>query len=203
MSLVYTRAWNEAPLGIQSPYNDIRLLGLLKTYPNRIVGSKASRALGRHLWFLSEHLVALAFFDDRVSSETKLKMVQNLQRPRLPDTPRRVQLTDITVEPRLENFVTERTSFFFDVLAEEGKAKAKTFMEKSPDQWEQDGSYTELRDRAARLKVVNDTAERGIALMQTYNQTLTKDETQKQLLLRIVAEHRKQIPQPTKSAIMS
>ena len=63
------------------------------------------------------------------------------------------------------------------MLAEEGKAKAKTFMEKSPDQWEQDGSYTELRDRVARLKVVNDTAERGIALMQKYNQTLTNDET--------------------------
>ena len=41
-------------------------------------------------------------------------------------------------------------------------------MEKSHDQWEQDGSY------AARLKVVNDTAERGIARIQKIQPNIDK-----------------------------
>ncbi|KAJ8400582.1 hypothetical protein AAFF_G00393510 [Aldrovandia affinis] len=58
------------------------------------VVSKASMAFCRHLWFLSEHLIARAFFDDRVTMETKEKMVGNLQCPRLPGPPRRLEITD-------------------------------------------------------------------------------------------------------------
>ena len=53
------------------------------------------------------------------------------------------------------------------------------------------------------LKVVNDTAERGIALIQSYNSALTKDETQKQYLLQLVSSHRKQFPAQTKAAVMN
>jgi len=52
------------------------------------------------------------------------------------------------------------------------------------------------------LKIVNDTAERGISLIQSYNRALTKDETQKQYLLGLVSRHRKQFPAVTKDALM-
>jgi len=43
------------------------------------------------------------------------------------------------------------------------------------------------------MKVVRDCAERGIALVEEYNSSLTKDEEQKQFLLRLVDLHRKQV----------
>ena len=39
------------------------------------------------------------------------------------------------------------------------------------------------------MRVVNDVAERGVALTQEYNQILTKDEEQKQILLLGVEDH--------------
>jgi hypothetical protein len=203
VSLIYIRHWNEAPLGIRAPYNDIELLSVLKEYPNQTLAVKASTAFCRHLWFLSEHLVATAFFDDRVTTETKERMVQNLQRPSLPGTPRRLKITDKVPDLKLEDLVTKRTSDFFDVLMTGGKAKSQSFLKKSPGQWADDPFFKELRDRCIQMKVVNDTAERGISLIQKYNETLTKDEEQKQLLLRLVAEHRKKLPTPSKATLMS
>ena len=49
--------------------------------------------------------------------------------------------------------------------------------------------------------MVNDLAERGVALMQEYNQLLTKDEDQKQALLQTVSEHRKKYPDAKKSTV--
>ena len=53
-----------------------------------------------------------------------------------------------------------------------------------------------------RLKVVNDSAERCVALIEAYNCSLTRDEDQLQYLqLQTVAAHRKSIPKPLKAAL--
>jgi len=49
--------------------------------------------------------------------------------------------------------------------------------------------------------VVNNTAERGISLIQSNNSAQTKDDTQKQYLLQLVSCHQQQFPAPTKGAI--
>ena len=53
------------------------------------------------------------------------------------------------------------------------------------------------------LKVVNDTAERGVKLIQDYNLILTKDEEQKQFLLQVVQEHRRLYPDASKKTIVA
>jgi len=45
---------------------------------------------------------------------------------------------------------------------------------------------------------VNDWAERGVALIQHFNRTLTKDEDQLQFLLQVVSDHRRRLPDCTK-----
>ncbi|KAK0053559.1 hypothetical protein Bpfe_017019 [Biomphalaria pfeifferi] len=186
VSLVYVKQWNEAPLAIRAPLNDIEFLSNLKTYPNKTVASKAHEAFSRHLWFLSEHLVGIALLDDRVSASIKEKMVQNLLRPALADIPRRVKLTSESEQLKLEDLVTERTTSFFDVLMEEGKEKSQTFLKKPPGQWTSDPVFKKFYELAAHMTVVNDVAERGISLIEKYNDTLTKNEEQKQFILRLV-----------------
>lgn len=41
------------------------------------------------------------------------------------------------------------------------------------------------------FKVVNDIAEKGIKLIQDFNSYFTKDEKQKQFLLKVASEYRK------------
>lgn len=53
------------------------------------------------------------------------------------------------------------------------------------------------------LKVVNDIAERALALIEQYNDSLTKNEEQKQYLLQVVQKHRKAFPNCHKKNLKS
>jgi len=44
------------------------------------------------------------------------------------------------------------------------------------------------------LRVVNDTAERGVKLFEEYNSLLTNDEEEKQFILQVVEANRKAVP---------
>ena len=58
------------------------------------------------------------------------------------------------------------------------------------------------KEVAQSVKVVNDLAERGVALVQEFNASLTKNEEQKQYLLQVIEDHRRKFPQPTKAGAM-
>jgi hypothetical protein len=51
------------------------------------------------------------------------------------------------------------------------------------------------------LRVVNDFAERGVALMEEFNLALTKDEDQKQSILQVVEAHRARFPDANKATV--
>jgi hypothetical protein len=52
-----------------------------------------------------------------------------------------------------------------------------------PSVWKKSPNYIEMKTKVDALKVVNDTGERGIALMNSINGFLTKDETELQNIL--------------------
>ena len=52
------------------------------------------------------------------------------------------------------------------------------------------------------LRMVNDTAEGGVALVQLYNALLTKYEEQMQFALHVVKEHHRLFPDSNKSTIV-
>lgn len=176
------------------------MLGLLQTYPNRTVADAAFSALSRHLWFFSEHLVGLAFFDDRVESHVKKAMADNLQLPKTRSALHRVDASDADFN-NLETFATERTNRLFELLSRTGAEESRSFLSKDPEAWEADASYQKLHERVKMLRVVNDSAERGIALIEKYNQSLTKDEEQKQFLLHFVQSHRQQFRSSSKAEL--
>lgn len=53
------------------------------------------------------------------------------------------------------------------------------------------------------MRVVNDIAERGVALMDEYNKLHTTDEDQKQYLLLLLKQYRKKYPDSKKSTLLS
>ena len=117
------------------------------------------------------------------------------------DKPRkRIELDekDITTKT-LSNFVTINTRQFFDAL--DCLDIPKDFLEHHPSQWKSHSDYIRGIGRAQSLKVVNDAAEQGVSLIQSFNAIITNQEEQKQFLLQVVEKHRRDYPYPKKSTI--
>ena len=70
----------------------------------------------------------------------------------------------------------------------------ETFLDLSPEQWEEDEGFQEGRRKLEILKFVNDGAERGVVMITTFNDSLTKNEENKQALLQVVEHHRRLHP---------
>lgn len=106
--------------------------------------------------------------------------------------------SDALQEKALHHFATKNTMSFFQ------KLNLKTdFLELPIEQWYSNLSFQESKATVQALSVVNDQAERGVALIQEYSGRITKDEEQLQFLLQVVADHRKIFPNPLKQTLLS
>ncbi|GBO01218.1 hypothetical protein AVEN_69882-1 [Araneus ventricosus] len=76
-----------------------------------------------------------------------------------------------------------------------------SFLNISPDLLDRGDSYLKSQEIFKNLRVVNDTAERGVKLMQDFNGLPTIDEEQKQFLLQCVEDHKKQYPDCKKATL--
>ena len=77
------------------------------------------------------------------------------------------------------------------------------FLDEDVDQWKELPSFQEAKKVVKALKVVNDSAEREIALATAFNTSITKQEEQKQFLFQVVESHRKRFPDANKSTLLS
>lgn len=200
-AVIYAKFWHRASLAEQAPLNDKMMLSHLQEYPDDIIRKAALQSMCRHLWFFSEHLVVLSLFDDRLSSEVKVRMFHNFKRKPEEKFHRRLDGKRFDCSMELDEFVTERSLKFFNLLMVNGEKEILSLAAKDPEHWTEDAAYVKFRDAVQRLKVVNDSAERCVALIEAYNCSLTRDEDQLQYLLQTVAAHRKSIPKPLKAAL--
>ena len=75
------------------------------------------------------------------------------------------------------------------------------FLQVDPDTWEDREDFKKASEIVHALKVVNDHAERGVALIQEYNGLMTTNESQLQFLLQVVEEHRRAFPDSQKRSL--
>lgn len=194
--LFYVKPWFEAPNAIKAPNQDWMLLQRLIEYQkiNADVSKAASTKLLGHLWYISEDLVALSLFDDTVTSDIKLKMIRGIkEREGAQKVGKRIVIdkTDCKeiLHKDVSDFITKNSMFLFTQYN-----LPYSFLDVSPDSWNTHESYIQCRNVFKNLKVVNDTAERAVALVQDFNLLLTKDEAQRQYLLQCVNFHRELYP---------
>jgi hypothetical protein len=194
--LVYIEAWFDATLASTAPYNDLNFIKKLYNY--KTIDDSISRVsfnkFKNHLWYLSPESVGLAFFDINISVETKKKMVKNLKLEKeSPGMCKRVQVNDQFIayfmKYEIEHFISSETNEFFNRFNFD-----ISFLQKDPSTWPLDESYQNAFDIVKKLNVVNDAAERGIKLIEDYNNLLTKNEEQKQLVLQVVSDYRSHYP---------
>lgn len=197
--LFYVQNWFSAPFATTAPRTDLEYLQQLQKYDDKELSTAASKALCRHLWYLNEELVSLAFFDSDVSTEMKREMIDSLKKigPEIPDKRIALDFQDTSIpEKTLANFVTNNSRSFFEKLS-----LSSTFLEFDPSEWNDNDDYKKAKEYVSKMNVVNDNAERAVALMQSFNTHLTKNEEQMQYILQIVEKHREEQPTPSKSVI--
>jgi len=194
---VYLKAWFTCACAASAPQNDLQLLRELESYKKQheSVAKAAIKSFSGHLWYLSEILVGFAFFDSAVSAEVKSAMVKALDK-NTTDHPRRIAFTPTVTQKQLSDFVSKHTKQLFTALN-----IPQQFLLNSPDTWSTDKDYIDGQRKVRSLKVVNDAAERGVALIQAFNGVLTNQEEQKQFLLQVVEKHRCDFPNCNKSTL--
>lgn len=199
--LIYIKYWFQAPSACSAPRNDLELLKDLKKYEdvNPVIARKAINKVCGHLWYVSEELIALSFFDDKVGNETKKKMVEALKKEGADFCPKRINVDIENIgNKNLEDFVTSNTKRFFSITG-----LSSDFLKKKVEDWIKDKEYIQSKEIVTKFKVVNDTAERGVSLIQEYNKILTLDEDQKQYILLLVKSFRQKFPNYKKATFLS
>lgn len=119
---------------------------------------------------------------DVVGSENPLKRIN-------------LDMSDVG-ERSIASFVTSSSLRFFEMLH-----LPSEFLKSDPQEWDSRPDYQAAAKYVREMKVVNDCAERGVALMQNYNSILTKNEDQKQFLLQVVEEHQRKYSKALKKTL--
>ena len=90
--MLFVLLWYEAPLATRAPAHDLAFYRSLVNYMDKEIAREASKAFGRHIWYISEELVSLALFDERTTLEDKRLIVAAFDRDGAEDPPKRISL---------------------------------------------------------------------------------------------------------------
>jgi hypothetical protein len=173
---IYIESWFTCRSAVDAPVNDIRLIQKLMAFDDDGLKTAGLKAMKRHSWYLSPELASLALFSDKVSSEEKTLLVTNIRQDR--GSHRLTSIPSCVSELQISRS-------FFTVLELDD-----SFLGVPVELWPEKQSFVEASAAANHLACVNDCAERGVALIQDFN-ARAKDEVQKQYLLQVIEQHRR------------
>lgn len=199
--LFYVKIWFGAPNAIKAPNSDLQLIKDLIDYRkiHSDIANAALEKLSRHLWYLHEHLACLALFDDTVLPEEKIKMVEKINSNGAFTKSNKHYSVPYNIifslaDKNISDFVTPGSLFIFKQFD-----LSYEFLNTEVHTWELNLDYQKCLGLFKKLKVVNDIAERGVALTQKFNEALTHNEDERQKIFQTVQNHRTQYPLCTKS----
>lgn len=123
-------------------------------------------------------------------------MAKHLNSPPVPKNIKRQRLAGSTFDYNSPQgaYVTQRVAEFFDLIVK--IERQDIYPAENHTEWTSDSVYLGMQRVVRQMKVVTDCAERGIALLTTYNSYITEDGDQKQFLLCLVDLHRKTLRNP-------
>ncbi|XP_050530378.1 uncharacterized protein LOC126899463 [Daktulosphaira vitifoliae] len=207
---IYIRPWSMADQSCEAPLNDMHLIRTLYEYKNddKIIADSCLKKFLNHLWYFNQECIVFSIFDNRVSLETRNKMAK-------------IILNNLSTYPsdqsdfgpkkyflKIDNVETFlKQEFFTDMLEQSSgyffiRFNIDTeFLKLDSSNWEGDKYYQEAKKIVKSIRVVNDTAERGVKLMEEFNDKLTKNEAQKQFILQVVQKYRKVFPDHKKKSM--
>ncbi|KAL4096532.1 hypothetical protein QTP88_021470 [Uroleucon formosanum] len=198
----------DAPSANKAPFQDLTFIKNLLNYIaiDKDTSQIAIKKFCGHLWYLSSELCGFAFFDEAVSIDTKRKMVKALNNEKSTSemllTTQRIIISpknaNELLEKEIEDFVCVKTNNLFKRFAIN-----TDFLKLDPSTWRSNEDFQKSIVLLKKIPVINDVAERGVKLIEEYNDKITKDESQKQYLLQVVSDYRKKFPDHKKETLIT
>ncbi|KAL4091591.1 hypothetical protein QTP88_026257 [Uroleucon formosanum] len=200
---IYIKQWFCARAAALAPNMDLQFIKDIILYEviDEQISKSALKKMCGHLWYLTLEATSLAFFDDKVSSQTKIKMVKAMQsRDIESEANKRIILKPNEIydyaKKDINDFISIQSSNFFNRFG-----IPMDFLDLDPKLWNENDQYKKSKELVNNINVVNDIVERGVKLIEDYNKLLTKNEDQKQYLLQVVSEYRQQFSDCKKSTL--
>lgn len=164
-ALIYTKHWNRCSNAVDAAYNDLELWKELDEYReiDIEIANAALRAHQRHLWYLSDELVVMSLFSEKVSNAVKWNMSTQMARhveERTENSIKYTEAIDDIQNYELHNFISPRSLFLFERLDLDFE-----FLDDHPDEWNEMESFKRAKQTILDIvTVVNDSAERAVQL---------------------------------------
>ena len=125
--------------------------------------------------------------DEKSRIASKLLTYQN----EIPDTCKlgKPAFPAINKENKLVDLMSPLSNRFFKILNID-----PGWLQKNPNDWEEDENYQSARDFVTTVKVINDVAERGVKMASDYATLPTKDDRMRDMIMQGVEKSRKSFP---------
>ena len=195
LTTIYIPHFLASSVGVDAAVNDLNLhhkLSNLRSSHAQIADA-ALVVLRRHGWYLTPEVVIFSLFSDKISEDEKSRIScklltlrsskpesYKLQKPKFPNIDNQTKLFDL---------ITPESFKFFDILGLEFD-----WLATSPDKWEENESFKVAKNFVRTVKVVNDTAERGVKIAEDNATILTKDDAMRSMILQGVENNRSKYP---------
>lgn len=188
----YSEAWFSAADSIKAPVNDIYFLRKLNDLKeiNPELAEVAINKFINHLWYLNEECVAFSIFNVEIKAEERRQMAKKILEKGDEDEEELETNKKLPLRREgLADFI--KKDLPLALFSPKSKTLFKRFcistdlLETDPDKWEESEDFLEGQKVISSLKSVDDVAERGVKLMEEYNDKFTRNENQKQFLLQV------------------
>lgn len=97
----------------------------------------------------------------------------------------------------IDYFINSQSMRFFERFSLD-----TSFLRTATNHWSRKQSYVKSRDIVKNFKVINDTAERNIKLIQDYNNCFTQQTEQKKYVLQVLEDYRKNYGDSNKETLL-
>lgn len=199
--LIYVKAWIQCPLASDAAVNDLIFFKQLKEYAiiSEVVSTVAIKKFERHLWYLGPELIVLSLFSNEISPKEKRQILDKMQEKNGDWKIRGIRLkgSGDLHKKKLSDLIGCQSMNAINSL----QLNLGFMYNLDTEKWADSKEYEIAKSYVDHIAVVNDVAERSLALMTNFNEKLTRKESKKQLILQVVQDNRKRIKGCTKKTL--
>ena len=170
--LVYIPWWISCTSPVDAPMNDLMFLQQLQSYPDNVISISGSKVFKNHLWYITEELVPLAFFSkglsDTIKGDTAARSqmftaLKRFEKRRGAGYGKPCFPAEISSSTSLKDLIGPDSLGFFRILGID-----PSFLATPVENWKGNLQYQQAEKTVKHLRVVNDSAERGVKLGMDY-----------------------------------
>ena len=204
VGVFHTLYWFKAYLPEAAPALDLLYIALMKKYEgvNPEVAKPCLQSLSRHEEYLTEELCILCLADENLPDSVREAVAEELLRvnrqegdfelgkPKFPKIQSSLfwdEVDEDEVLMSLQKLVGRRSWSLFNILSM--TEDELDWLEADVKSWSSNPGYKKFADFVKSLAVVNDSAERGVKLIQDFVGS-TSDESLRQDMMLAVSDHR-------------